>query len=468
MAHKVEANFPNSILKLPSLTSSLKRKRPPMIEIPSVLQEIKSEDANLKFNDFAAPTPRRDGFLSSSGPGVCVSAVKGKKKFMEDSHKIVSCLNGDSRSGFFGVYDGHGGRKAAEFVAENLHSNIMATMVDCRDESSKEEALRAGYLKTDQQFLEQGLLSGACCVTALIEGQEMVVSNLGDCRAVLCKGGVAEALTIDHRAEREDERQRIENKGGYVEFHRGAWRVHGILSVSRSIGDSHLKEWVLAEPDTNILHLTPDMEFLVLASDGLWEVVENQEAVDIVTASCMPEKKSGPLLWDGIECGRVNVSPVDIVTASCMPEKKSGPLLLDGIECGQVNVSPSSKLRRVSLVKQQEQHRLQKPSPTHKEEEEEFPSENDIPPLKLRRITLAKKIKTKTESSLIKENIQKSPPSIAGLPGACKELVNLAPMQSRSSCSLCLPEIMFSSKVTMNPGYGTPLRQLFHRKKSRK
>ncbi|CAI0464648.1 unnamed protein product [Linum tenue] len=352
MAHKVEANFPNSILKLPSLTSSLKRKRPPMIEIPNVLQEIKSE----------APTPRRDGFLSSSGPGVCVSAVKGKKKFMEDSHKIVSCLNGDSRSGFFGVYDGHGGRKAAEFVAENLHSNIMGTMVDCRDESSKEEALRAGYLKTDQQFLEQGLLSGACCVTALIQGQEMVVSNLGDCRAVLCKGGVAEALTIDHRAEREDERQRIENKGGYVEFHRGAWRVHGILSVSRSIGDSHLKEWVLAEPDTNILHLTPDMEFLVLASDGLWEVVENQEAVDIVTASCMPENKSGPLLWDGIEC----------------------------------------------------------------EEEEEFPSENDIPPLKLRRISLVKKIKTKTESSPIKENIQKSPPSTAGLAGACKELVNLA------------------------------------------
>lgn len=65
-------------------------------------------------------------------------------------------------------------------------------------------------------------------------------------------------------------------KGGYVEFHRGAWRVHGILCVSRSIGDAHLKDWVLAEPDTKILKLTPDMEFLVLASDGLWEEVRNQ------------------------------------------------------------------------------------------------------------------------------------------------------------------------------------------------
>lgn len=58
----------------------------------------------------------------------------------------------------------------------------------------------------------QGVGSGACCVTALIEGQEVVISNLGDCRAVLCKGGVAEALTRDHRAEQEDERKRIEDK----------------------------------------------------------------------------------------------------------------------------------------------------------------------------------------------------------------------------------------------------------------
>jgi len=58
-----------------------------------------------------------------------------------------------------------------------------------------------------------------------------------------------------------------------VELHKGAWRVHGILSVSRSIGDAHLKDWVIAEPDTKILHLSPDMDFLVLASDGLWEQV---------------------------------------------------------------------------------------------------------------------------------------------------------------------------------------------------
>lgn len=58
----------------------------------------------------------------------------------------------------------------------------------------------------------QGVGSGTCCVTALVDGQEVIVSNVGDCRAVLSRGGVAEALTIDHTAEQEDERQRIEDK----------------------------------------------------------------------------------------------------------------------------------------------------------------------------------------------------------------------------------------------------------------
>lgn len=66
----------------------------------------------------------------------------------------------------------------------------------------------------------QGLASGACCVTALIEGKEIVISNLGDCRAVLSRGGVAEALTMDHKAEREDECERIQNKVSIFPFTR--------------------------------------------------------------------------------------------------------------------------------------------------------------------------------------------------------------------------------------------------------
>ncbi|KAK3025081.1 hypothetical protein RJ639_044960 [Escallonia herrerae] len=176
---------------------------------------------------------------------------------------------------FFGIYDGHGGSKAAEFVAENLHKNMFQKLENRLENIAKQDAIREAYLKTDKEFLKLGVSSGACRVTALVEGKELFISNVGDCRAVICRGGWAKALTKDHRATEVDERTRIEKNGGYVELHRGAWRVHGVLSVSRSIGDAHLNDWVLAEPDTRILALTPDMEYLVLASDGLWEEVGN-------------------------------------------------------------------------------------------------------------------------------------------------------------------------------------------------
>ncbi|KAJ9708784.1 hypothetical protein PVL29_000682 [Vitis rotundifolia] len=378
-----------------SVSSTLKRKRPPTIQIPKVLQEIQISKPS---------TPRNDA-VSFCGTGVGVSSIKGKKKFMEDAHKIVSCSSGSSNKGFFGVYDGHGGKMAADFVVENLHTNIFEKLENCAEDTTKEEAVKAGYLKTDEEFLKQGLSSGACCVTALIEGKEIVISNLGDCRAVLCRGGVAEALTKDHRAEQEDERKRIEEKGGYVEIHRGAWRIHGVLSVSRSIGDAHLKAWVSAEPDTKILHLTPDMQFLVLASDGLWEKVGNQEAVDTVMRSGSIERKPGP---------------------------SGGGLFQKENDGGyfSVNTSPSSKLRRISLLKQP---KTMSQSPSYritvdrrKEIEEDFACENESPPSKARRISLVKRLNMKKTQSPRQEKSYKKSFASSRLVAACKELMNLA------------------------------------------
>ncbi|XP_026404313.1 probable protein phosphatase 2C 14 isoform X1 [Papaver somniferum] len=312
----------------PNLSSggiSLKRKRPPKIQIPSVLKEIQVDKVRIR--DFNNDNKVENRIVEYIEPGVGVFSIKGKKKNMEDSHMIALGFNGNPKKGFFGVYDGHGGRKASDFVAENLHKNIMEMMENSEGDSGKKEAIKAGYLKTDQEFLKQGLSSGSCCVTCLIEEEDITVSNLGDCRAVLCRGGVAEALTMDHTARREDERNRIESKGGYVEIHRGGWRVHGILSVSRSIGDVHLKEWVVAEPDTKVLPLTPDMEFLVLASDGLWEKVDNQEAIDIVKRVYFVPNKLG--------------SKCDFLKQ----EEEGQP--------GHENISPLPKTRRISVVKQQ-------------------------------------------------------------------------------------------------------------------
>ncbi|KAK7849833.1 putative protein phosphatase 2c 25 [Quercus suber] len=187
---------------------------------------------------------------------------------------------------FFGIFDGHGGAKAAEFAAENLDRNIIDEVMT-RGENEIDEAVKQGYLNTDSDFLKEDMRGGSCCVTALIRKGNLVVSNVGDCRAVLSRGGVAEALTSDHRPSRKDEKERIETLGGYVDFCHGVWRIQGSLAVSRGIGDRHLKQWVIAEPDTKVLRIIPEYEFLILASDGLWDKVSNQEAVDIARPLCI-------------------------------------------------------------------------------------------------------------------------------------------------------------------------------------
>ncbi|CAK9186697.1 unnamed protein product, partial [Ilex paraguariensis] len=209
-----------------------------------------------------------------------------------------------------------------------------------------------------------GIGSGACCVTALIEGEEMAISNLGDCRAVLCRSGVAEALTVDHRAGQDDERSRIENMGGYVEIHR---------ELGESIGDAHLKDWVLAEPDTKILNLTPDMEYLLLASDGLWEEVGNQEAVDIVMGTCSVDKK---------------------------PEPTGDPEKENDNEFGCIR---RQEMKMILAMKTKV-----------------------LPPTKARRVSLVSQMKVHPQSPNQENSSYKKRPAPGRLVAACKELVNLA------------------------------------------
>lgn len=253
---------------------------------------------------------------------------------MEDFHKATTfnirpmptSKQSESQSlhvPFFGVFDGHGGRKAANFAAENLGQNIMDALAnihlsgeevvdEIKRKNSIEEAVRAGYLKTDEGFLSKGtdMVSGTTCVSALIIGNLLVVSNAGDSRAVISRRrGEAEALTCDHNPGRPDEQQRIEKRGGYVYRIGTVWRVQGGLAVSRAIGDANFKQLISAEPDTTIIPITGDCDFLILASDGLWDKVSDQKAVDIAKPFCLqnevPEVNRIPLVGPSSACQKL-------------------------------------------------------------------------------------------------------------------------------------------------------------------
>ncbi|CAH9074053.1 unnamed protein product [Cuscuta epithymum] len=270
-----------------SSTSSTvwKRNRPGRLDIPNV---------PVTFGDWPdAGTAMGEDLVEFEGDGYSVCCKRGKRRrAIEDRYSAMVNLRGDCKQAVFGVFDGHGGASAAEYASQNLVKNIWDEIEKSSDNDDEiKEAVKNGYLKTDTEFLKQDLQGGSCCVTAFISNSNLVVSNAGDCRAVVSNGGIGEALTSDHRPSRTDEKERIEALGGFVGCSRGVCRIQGSLAVSRSIGDRSLKQWVIAEPETRVITLHSQLEFLILASDGLWDKVSTQEAVDVARPFCIGSDK---------------------------------------------------------------------------------------------------------------------------------------------------------------------------------
>ncbi|KAJ6625643.1 phosphatase 2C-like domain-containing protein [Mycena sp. CBHHK59/15] len=117
-------------------------------------------------------------------------------------------------------------------------------------------------------------------------------ANAGDARGVLCRGGKAVRLTYDHKGSDKQEAKRITDAGGFVV----SGRVNGVLAVTRSLGDSSMKEFVVGAPYTTETELCDDDEFLVLACDGLWDVTSDQAAIDLIRKTGDAQMASQKLL----------------------------------------------------------------------------------------------------------------------------------------------------------------------------
>lgn len=220
---------------------------------------------------------------------VDVYTSQGRRSQMEDKHIIIPDLNayvgleGHASQAFFAVYDGHGGVEAAKFAQAQLHHEI-ASHPAFKDDILT--SIKEGFLSTDKKFLiksdRDALSSGATAVCALIRENKLYIAWLGDSQAMLCKGGVPQELMQPHKPEREDEKKRIEDAGGVVVWY-GAWRVNGVLSVARAIGDKKLKQYVIGTPDITTHDLDETCDFLILACDGLWDVMDREKVTAFVS-----------------------------------------------------------------------------------------------------------------------------------------------------------------------------------------
>ncbi|KAF3672779.1 putative protein phosphatase 2C 11 [Capsicum chinense] len=209
------------------------------------------------------------------------ATFKGKRASMEDYYETsISEVDGQMVA-FFGVFDGHGGSRTAEYLKNNLFKNLSSHPDFIKDTKS---AIVEAFKQTDADYLneEKGQQkdAGSTASTAVLLGDRLLVANVGDSRVVACRDGSAIPLSIDHKPDRSDERERIEQAGGFIIW-AGTWRVGGVLAVSRAFGDKMLKPYVVADPEIQEEEID-GVDFLIIASDGLWNVLSNKEAVTIV------------------------------------------------------------------------------------------------------------------------------------------------------------------------------------------
>ncbi|XP_002984183.2 probable protein phosphatase 2C 28 [Selaginella moellendorffii] len=200
----------------------------------------------------------------------------------EDRHYARIVEHKGKEIAMFGVYDGHKGGEVADFLQQYLFDAILSHP---RFDVNPKEAIREAYLALDKRILDLGSVrrSGSTATTCLLfDGSKLIVANVGDSRAVLCRGGEAVVVSVDHEPQKPEEREMVESKGGEVSLTLGGiYRVDRRLAMSRAFGDYDLKDHITVEPDIWEGELSSD-DFFIVASDGLWHKVTSEEAVSVV------------------------------------------------------------------------------------------------------------------------------------------------------------------------------------------
>lgn len=269
----------------------------------------------LPFGAEGPVTNKEEGSAVSKSAGLAwaFSSMQGWRPRQEDAHVCLGHLGpkggqwGDTA--LFAVFDGHGGEEVARFCERHLPGELLRHAA-----ADPAAALTGAFSRMDQRLWTPHAarelrslsrapsaqapnpgLTGCTAAVCMVRPTSIVVANAGDSRAVLCRGGKAIELSSDHKPGQPRERRRIEQAGGRVINQQYGpvtiQRIDGCLSVSRAIGDLNFKsdprlapqdQRVSAEPDITEVARTPNDEFMVVACDGVWDVMSSQQVCNFI------------------------------------------------------------------------------------------------------------------------------------------------------------------------------------------
>ncbi len=238
-------------------------------------------------------------------------SLLGRRESNEDEHDVILNLDGKDKTkhpiNFFCIYDGHGGKDVSKYLKDKLSDYFVRKDL----KYSPDKTTQAQYCKYVNKVYDhfqkkfevmKKNYSEECGSTALLvihyqnskkTSQSIYVVNLGDCRAVLCnKYNISQALTKDHKPNSFEEAMRLQSIGAQVTFDGSDYRIKG-LSVSRVFGDLDARPYITNEPEVFKYSLSKTDKFIIMACDGLWDVLSNQDAVDFVLGCGVDYEKYG-------------------------------------------------------------------------------------------------------------------------------------------------------------------------------
>jgi serine/threonine protein phosphatase PrpC len=229
--------------------------------------------------------------LQSENFEIILYETQGKRSAMEDFSDFQAPFTASATSLLLSVFDGHVGPRCAAFLANSLAIELKKEIGNSMLPS--EANIKKMCKNLDQNWLEMArqkegrLEDGSTALCVALEGGEMIIANCGDCRAILSEAGQTHALTRDHKPTDDAELQRIIGQGGAVV----GGRVQGKLAVSRAFGNLSFKESQIltAEPEIHRVSLSPDVEYLVVGSDGLYEQFSNEEVISYIKTGLLSQ-----------------------------------------------------------------------------------------------------------------------------------------------------------------------------------
>ncbi|KAJ1395328.1 PPM-type phosphatase domain [Sesbania bispinosa] len=322
-------HFPYSFVNGLARTVSIKKEK-----------NCQKHDGRKAVEELAKEAKKNELLLSSSGvvkstkanSFVSVFTNKGQKGVNQDCLVVWEEFGCQQDMMFCGIFDGHGpwGHFVAKrvrklvpaFLLCNWQENLAATSIDLDFKMEADLGLdiwKQSYLKTfsavDQDLKQHtgidSFQSGTTALTIIKQGEYLSIANVGDCRAVLVttsEDGTLTPiqLTTDFKPNLPQEAERIKQSRGRVfclEDEPGVYRVWMPnaktpgLAISRAFGDYCMKDFgVISVPDVTHRKLSTRDQFIILATDGVWDVISNQEAMKIVSETQHKEKAAKRLV----------------------------------------------------------------------------------------------------------------------------------------------------------------------------